>query len=130
MTANKGSAPPLNEVNGEDYDGEWLRIGRFLSTTTTDALRTKEEASQLRKEAYIIFLQGGKILLHPKKRNDGPLRVVMREEDQLGLMSEFHESPWSGHRGTWATFEKLKERYWWPGMYNDVHHFVITCESC
>ena len=29
----------------------------------------------------------------------------------------YHESPWAGHRGTWATFEKLKEKYWWPGLY-------------
>ena len=46
------------------------------------------------------------------------------------MLTEFHESPWSGHRGTWATFEKLKERYWWPGMYKDVHHFASTCERC
>ena len=30
----------------------------------------------------------------------------------------------------WATFEKLKEKYWWPGIYKDVNHFVSTCESC
>ena len=35
-----------------------------------------------------------------------------------------------GHRGTWATFEKLKEKYLWPGFYLDVHQFVTTCESC
>mgnify|MGYP000314778931 CR=1 FL=1 len=26
-------------------------------------------------------------------------------------------------------FEKLKEKYWWPEMYKDVHNFVSTCES-
>ena len=45
-------------------------------------------------------------------------------------MTEFHERPWSGHWDTWATFEKLKKKYWWSGMYKDVHHFVTTCESC
>jgi transposase InsO family protein len=30
----------------------------------------------------------------------------------------------------WATFEMLKEKYWWPGLYKDVHRFVTTCESC
>ena len=47
----------------------------------------------------------------------------------MALLSEFHESPWSGHRGTWDTFRKLKEKYWWMGMYHDAHNFVATYES-
>ena len=97
---------------------------------TVDGSWTKEEASQLRKKAYKFFLQSGKIWRHPNKRNDAPLWVVMRIEDQSVLMKEFQESPWSGHRGTWATFEKLKEKYWCPGLYRDVHRFVTTCKSC
>jgi hypothetical protein len=56
--------------------------------------------------------------------------VVAREEEQRKLLAAFHDSPLAGHRGTWATFEKLKEKYWWPGLYKDVHRFVTTSESC
>ena len=56
--------------------------------------------------------------------------MVTKRREQTMLVSEFHESPWSGHQSTWATFEKLKEKYWWSGMYLDVHHFMTTCESC
>ena len=42
-------------------------------------------------------------------------------------MSEFHESPWAGHRGTWETFEKLKEKYWWLSMYKDVVALLCAC---
>lgn len=45
-------------------------------------------------------------------------------------MKEFHESLWAGHRGVWATFTKIKERYWWKGMYKDVMQFVETCATC
>ena len=55
---------------------------------------------------------------------------MIRREEQMALLSEYHESPWSGHRGTWDKFEKLKEKYWCLGMYRDAHHFVTTCESC
>ena len=44
-------------------------------------------------------------------------------------MSEFHESNWAGHRGTWATFVKIKERYWWKNMYQDVAKFTGSCEK-
>ena len=56
--------------------------------------------------------------------------LVTQTVYQVKLISKFHESPWSGHEGTRATFEKLKEKYWWPGMYKGVHHFVSTCERC
>jgi hypothetical protein len=91
---------------------------------------TKEEANRVRKKAYHFFLRDGRIWKHPKKRNGVPLLVVGKKEEQEELLAAFHDSPWAGHRGTWATFEKLKEKYWWPGQYKDVHRFVTTCESC
>jgi hypothetical protein len=90
----------------------------------------KEEANRIGKKAYHFFIRDGHIWKHPKKRNGVPLRVVVKDEDQEELLAAFHDSPWAGHRGTWATFEKLKEKYWWLGLYKDVHWFVTTCESC
>mgnify|MGYP006889212857 FL=1 len=29
----------------------------------------------------------------------------------------------------WTTFDKLKEKYWWSGIYKDVAHFVRACAS-
>jgi hypothetical protein len=105
-------------------------IGRFLKTMTSATDRTREKANRIRKKAYRFFLQNGRIWKHPKKRNGVPLRVVVKKEEQEELLTAFHESPWAGHRGTWATFERLKDKYWWPGLYKDVHRFVRTRESC
>ena len=61
MRVKRRSTLPLNEFNENDYDGEWLLIGRFVRTMTEDASWTREEASQLRKRAYRYFLRKGKI---------------------------------------------------------------------
>jgi hypothetical protein len=66
---------------------------------------------RIRKKAYRFFLRDGRIWRHPKKKNGVLLRVVTRKEEQEELLVAFHESPWAGHRGTWATFEKLKGKY-------------------
>mgnify|MGYP006872784858 CR=1 FL=1 len=34
VTERKGSTPTLNEFNEDEYEGEWLRIGRFLRMLT------------------------------------------------------------------------------------------------
>ena len=78
---------------------------------TLDAAWTKEETNRIRKKAYRFFLRDGCIWKHLKKRNNIPLRVVAKKEEQEELLTAYHESPWAGHRGTWATFEKLKGKY-------------------
>jgi hypothetical protein len=129
LTTERASTPTLNEFEESDYDGEWLLIGSFLKTMTSATEWTREEANRIRKKAYRFFLRNGRIWKQPKKRNGVPPRVVVKKE-QEELLTAFHESPWAGHCGTWATFEKLKEKYWWPGLYKDVHRFVTMCESC
>ena len=120
----------LNEFDERKYDGEWLQIGGFLKTMTPDAAWKKEEDNRIRKKAYRFLLWDGCIWKHLKKRGGVPLRVVAKKEEQEELLAAYHESIWAGHHGTWATFEKLKGKYWWPGLYRDVHRFVSTCESC
>ena len=117
MTTREGSTPALNEFDEGVYDGEWLQIGGFLKMMMSDVAWTTEEANRIRKKAYRFFLRDGSIWKHLKKRGGIPPRVVAKKEAQEALLTTYHESPWAGHRGTWATFEKLKEKYWWPGLY-------------
>jgi hypothetical protein len=130
LTIERGSTPTLNEFDESEYDGEWLQIRRFLKMITSTAPWTREETNRIRKKAYRFFLRDGRIWKHPKKRNGVPLRVVTKKEERKELLMAYHKSPWAGHRGTRATFEKLKGKYWWPGQYPDVHRFMTTCESC
>jgi hypothetical protein len=41
-----------------------------------------------------------------EKRNSDPSYL-----QDGGSTKEFHDSGWAGHRGVWATFAKLKEKY-------------------
>jgi hypothetical protein len=51
------------------------------------------------------------------------------------LRSEFlfamHDSLESdGHFGVAKTLEKMRERYYWPGMTHDIQEYIRTCDSC
>jgi hypothetical protein len=93
LATERGGTPALNEFDESEYDGEWLRIERFLKTMTPTPEWTKEEAGRIRKKAYRFFLHDGRIWKHPKKRNGVPLRVVTKKEEQEELLTAFHESP-------------------------------------
>ena len=123
-------ATPLEIFLEEMYDGEWLYIGRYLSTLERQEGWTDHEFKRIRRKAYGYFLREGFLWKHPKQRGGVPQRVVCGLEVQQKIIKEFHESWWAGHRGIWATFSKVKERYWWKGMYKDVVDFVGSCEIC
>ena len=40
----------------DEYTGDWLLIGWFLTTLTLYLLWTNEDAQKIRKKAYIYFL--------------------------------------------------------------------------
>ena len=120
----------LTTFKEEDYKGEFIEIGKYLSSLKKDESWTNEDFRRIRKKAYKYFLKDGYLWKHPKKRKGAPLRVVCKREEQQMLIVEFHDSAWAGHRGIWATFTKLKEKYWWPGFYKDVASYVETCKEC
>ena len=51
---------------------------------------------------------------------------TLREE----IMQELHAGPLEGHLGVDKTVAKIKERFYWPGMYRDVEQWIRTCASC
>ena len=46
------------------------------------------------------------------------------------IISEYHCSAAAGHKGITKTYNRIKERYSWPGIKRDVTSFVKACKSC
>ena len=46
------------------------------------------------------------------------------------VLRELHEGALSGHLGTEKTGRKLKECFYWPGHYYDVHDWCQKCPQC
>ena len=57
------------------------------------------------------------------KSNDKELLVIRRNEMEP-ILSLAHEHPLSGHFGLEATLTKLKERYFWPKMKDDIKGYI------
>ena len=57
-------------------------------------------------------------------------RMVVPGALRPAVLQELHEGTLSGHLGTEKTIGKLKERFYWPGHYNDVHDWCQKCAQC
>ncbi|KAL3702351.1 hypothetical protein R1sor_020373 [Riccia sorocarpa] len=112
------------------YSGRLSDIGFYLSSLEKREDWSDAEFKKIRQKAYEFLLREGYLWKRPKRRDGEFLRVVDDEDTKLELLKECHEALWAGHRGVWATYMKLKERYWWKGMYIDVDKFVGSCLHC
>src|SRR6266498_4086791 len=71
-------------------------------------------------------LKEGKLI---KIKSNKELKILKRNEIEP-ILSLTHEHSLSGHFGLEAILTKLKERYYWPKMKNDVKSYIQTCDQC
>src|SRR6266511_1152831 len=71
-------------------------------------------------------LKKGKLV---KIRLNKELKVLKRNE-MKPILSLTHEYPLSGYFKLEATLSKLKEKYYWPKMKDDIKSYIQTCDQC
>jgi hypothetical protein len=46
------------------------------------------------------------------------------------VLSELHATPTVGHSRFTKTYDRIKRYFFWDGMKQDIHNFVIECDVC
>ncbi len=66
-----------------------------------------------------------------KRRNEDPFsQLVIPQALKFEVLSNVHDHVSGGHFGVHKTFQKVKQRYWWKGMFKDVEHWCKSCQDC
>jgi integrase-like protein len=94
------------------------------SKTTNDAKLRNAETDKPNK--YFLTTQG---LLFRQPKRGKPQRVIQPNETEL-ILFNLHKTPIGAHLGIENTYQKLKERYYWPGMRSSVKHYIKGCDEC
>jgi len=68
----------------------------------------------------------------PRKRNviDPVFQVYVPEVLRGAIVDRYHGGHRSGHLSPMKTWQRLRERFYWPGMFTDVHEIVRSCGVC
>jgi hypothetical protein len=87
----------------------------------------KERPHDLKQQAYQLSDNG---LLYFEDA-DRKLCLCIPASMQAIMMREVHDSPHEGaHAGWEKTLAKLRDRFYWPSMRQDVIRYVQTCDPC
>ena len=54
------------------------------------------------------------------------VKYIKNKSDQLRIAKSCHVDPTSGHLGLKKTVYRVRERYMWKGVWNDVKNIVST----
>jgi hypothetical protein len=46
------------------------------------------------------------------------------------VLSELHARPMAGHSGFTKIYDRVKRSFFWDGMKQDIHNFVVECDMC
>ena len=83
----------------------------------------------------VYFLGEHDLLYHldlseKRGRKGRHAQLVLPPPLRYEVLVHAHDDLAGGHLGVFKTYEKLRDRYYWKGMYKDVEHWVRSCQDC
>jgi len=125
----------VEEMIAAQMNDPWIkRIINYLSTK--ELPEDDKEARRLIVDAgQMTFDEEGRLcrLWWPQRgmpRAATRVQIVVPETMKEIVLRNAHDGPFGGHFGNEKTFQRIRELYYWPTMYNDVKQWVMGCPAC
>jgi hypothetical protein len=112
-------------MENEYYNNLYL----LLSNQPLPNTLTPQQQQQLTKQSQHFVLRNNFIYKKDKRKENSLLRLIRKYELEPVLFM-FHNDPTAAHFATDAMFEKIRTRYYWPQMYEDIRSYVRACDEC
>ena len=95
----------------------------------------QQKASPATRRLYQLWNQlhliGGTLYCRDPCGESGSVhKLIIPKLLQSEILEGLHAGLLGGHLGEEKTLNKLKERFYWPGQYNDVRDWCRTCTTC
>ena len=117
----------------QQQDSNINTVIRFLQDSTVKPqIRTPDqELGTLLKQWNLLLIRSG-LLYRKFYGNDGSLsfQLVAPREIRKEILQQLHNNRTASHLGREKTLNKVRSRFYWPGMTSDVARWCQTCVSC
>lgn len=132
------SCPKIeNEPNETKFGTFFKKYEHIMDLQRNDAtlcqiMKDLSDKRNVEQNSSYTLIDG--VLYHisdPDHCNRFPgLQVCIPANLQQTIMKEIHDGYFGGHFGIQKTYKKLRSRYFWTGMYEDVVSYVKLCDPC
>ena len=114
-------------------DRELSTLVHYLETSELPENDKLAKSLLLKEDQFYIGDDGLLYHLEHKFRRNScePIsQLVIPEHFKFEILSNAHDHVTGGHLGTNKTYQKLRARYWWRGMFKDTEHWCKSCVDC
>ena len=78
-----------------------------------------------------IFLHDGLLVRSLGYRQPHPNFVILIPPPLVDKVSQgTHDNPFCGHLGVTRTEERIRQRFYWPGIRTTVENYIKKCPTC
>ena len=102
---------------------------QFLTNHAMPTHLTKAQQTTIKQKSRYFIVLNDQLYKKNKENPNRPIKVV-KESKVEDVLHHTHSDPLAGHFSLEETYRRIKIRYYWPQMYNDVRKYVQTCDEC
>jgi hypothetical protein len=109
---------------------QYQRIYIYLQNNTLpNDLLTSQTKKQFKNfcKPFIIHNQ---FLYRKDKRKNGSILKVIQAHEVEPILYMTHKDPTAAHFSVDIMFNKIRNQYFWPQMYETIREYVQTCDEC
>jgi hypothetical protein len=107
----------------------YYNIYNYLTNKIIPSEFSTKQIEQLQRQSGNFIIKYENLYKKDYKNPEKLYRVITKEETPLVLYM-YHNDPTSGHLGIETTFNKIREKYYWPQFYEDIKSYVKACDAC
>jgi hypothetical protein len=112
----------LITVADEVQDKWWNRMKRQI-------LAQPEKYPLWRLEGLQLYKKVSGRLLYSQIA-DNAWKIVVPKGSRKKVLQECHDEVTAGHLGSFKTWKRAAQTYYWPGMKSDIGRYVRQCQTC
>ena len=126
--------PSLDIVNEQQIDPYLSKLIDMKKRGVTNAPTAKVQDPILKtwySHYNRLFLRDGLLVRSMGNRSPYPNYViVVPSAVRDTILKAVHDNPFAGHLGITRTEERVRKRFYWPGIRGDVEKYVKHCAVC
>ena len=103
---------------------EYNTLKTYLEDPFTNKPNLKKNERNWAKQFLLIGKQ-----IYRKTKWENLAKVLRTGETQLILYLS-HNDPLAGYFGINKTYQKIRRRYFWPKMYEEIKQYIESCHQC
>lgn len=125
-TETSNNDPNVLLATTSTQEAKLWQMFKFLQTSEMPKFASQVQQHKFLKRIQRYFVQDN--CLYKQFPDRMPVRVLLDEPSRHRVLEEAHNQ--LGHRGEQATFETVKQRFFWPFYRGDVQQHVRSCREC